>query len=88
MPVTDRGATKRSGWSKERLPDVVLLHLRVPRVDELDVVAALKSSRLPIKMIIMTTFEIFDASGVSVKENSIKRVRLSRFQMAVKRRPL
>ena len=42
---------------KKHLPDVVLLDLRMPRIDGLDVVAQVKASKLPIKVIIMTTFE-------------------------------
>src|SRR6266404_2151970 len=42
---------------KEHLPDIVLLDLRMPRIDGLDVVAEVKASRLPINVIIMTTFE-------------------------------
>ncbi len=42
---------------KEQLPDVVLLDLRMPRMDGLAVVAEVKASSLPIKVIIMTTFE-------------------------------
>src|SRR5260370_12034902 len=42
---------------KKHLRDVVLLDLRMPRIDGLDVVAQVKASRLPIKVIIMTTFE-------------------------------
>src|SRR5882724_3702754 len=42
---------------KEQLPDVVLLDLRMPRMDGLDVIAEVNASRLPIKVIIMTTFE-------------------------------
>ena len=42
---------------KEQLPDVVLLDLRMPRMDGLDVIAEVDASRLPIKVIIMTTFE-------------------------------
>ncbi len=42
---------------KKHLPDVVLLDLRMPRIDGLDVVAEVKASKLPIKVIIMTTFE-------------------------------
>ena len=42
---------------KEHLPDVVLLDLRMPQMDGLDVLAEVKNSRLPCKIIIMTTFD-------------------------------
>jgi two-component system NarL family response regulator len=42
---------------KEHLPDVVLLDLRMPRMDGLDVIADVNTSKLPSKVIIMTTFE-------------------------------
>jgi DNA-binding NarL/FixJ family response regulator len=45
------------GLIKEHLPDVVLLDLRMPRMDGLDVLAQVSTSRLPSKVIIMTTFE-------------------------------
>ncbi len=42
---------------KEHLPDVVLLDLRMPRMDGLDVIGEVNVSKLPSKVIIMTTFE-------------------------------
>jgi two-component system, NarL family, response regulator len=42
---------------KEHLPDVVLLDLRMPRMDGLDVVAQVNESKLPVKVVIMTTFD-------------------------------
>jgi DNA-binding NarL/FixJ family response regulator len=52
---------------KEQLPDVVLLDLRMPLMDGLDVVAEVKASSLPIKVIIMTTFETEADVSRSVK---------------------
>ena len=42
---------------KKHLPDVVLLDLRMPRMDGLDVVAEVNASKLPVKVIVMTTFD-------------------------------
>jgi len=42
---------------KEHLPDVVLLDLRMPHLDGLDVLMELNTANLPSKVIIMTTFE-------------------------------
>jgi two-component system NarL family response regulator len=42
---------------KEHSPDVVILDLRMPGMDGLDVIAQLNSQKLSSKVIIMTTFE-------------------------------
>jgi two-component system NarL family response regulator len=45
------------GLIKEHLPDVVMLDLRMPLMDSLDVLKEVSTSKLPSKVIIMTTFE-------------------------------
>jgi DNA-binding NarL/FixJ family response regulator len=42
---------------KAHLPDVVVLDLRMPHLDGLDVLAEVNGSKLPCKVIIMTTFD-------------------------------
>src|SRR5258708_8437724 len=42
---------------KQHLPDVAMLDLRTPRMDRLDVLKEVTTSKLPSKVIIMTTFE-------------------------------
>jgi len=45
------------GLIKEHLPDVVLLDLRMPLMDGLDVLAEVNGSKMPSKVIVMTTSE-------------------------------
>jgi len=52
---------------KEHLPDVVLLDLRMPRMDGLDVIGEVNASKLPVKVIIMTTFESQEDVNRSMK---------------------
>ena len=43
--------------AKKHRPDIVLLDLRMPRLDGLDVIAQIHSLGLPSKVIVLTTFE-------------------------------
>jgi len=52
---------------KEHLPDVVLLDLRMPRMDGIDVVAEIQAAKLPSKVIIMTTFDSEEDVHRSIK---------------------
>lgn len=55
---------------KEHLPDVVMLDLRMPRMDGLEVISELNASKLPSKVIIMTTFESEEDVHRSMKEGA------------------
>jgi DNA-binding NarL/FixJ family response regulator len=55
---------------KAHLPDVVLLDLRMPGMDGLDVIAEVNASKLPSKVIIMTTFESEEDVHRSMKEGA------------------
>jgi two-component system NarL family response regulator len=43
--------------AKKLLPDIILLDLRMPRMDGLEVIAQIQSLRLPSKVIVLTTFD-------------------------------
>jgi two-component system NarL family response regulator len=53
--------------SKEHLPDVIMLDLRMPRMDGLEVIAKLMCAKLPIKVIIMTTSDSEEDVHRSIK---------------------
>jgi two-component system NarL family response regulator len=42
---------------KKHLPDIVLLDLRMPRMDGLEVIGQIQSLHVPSKVIVLTTFE-------------------------------
>jgi two-component system NarL family response regulator len=55
------------GLIKEHLPDVVMLDLRMPLMDGLDVLKEVSISKLPSKVIILTTFESEEDVNRSLK---------------------
>jgi len=55
---------------REHLPDVVLLDLRMPRMDGLDVLTEVNTSKVPSKVIIMTTFESEQDVNRAMKEGA------------------
>ena len=55
------------GLIKEHLPDVVMLDLRMPLMDGLDVLKEATTSKLPSKVIIMTTFETEEDVNRAIK---------------------
>jgi two-component system NarL family response regulator len=55
------------GLIKKHLPDVVILDLRMPLMDALEVLQEASTSKLPSKVIIMTTFESEDDVNRALK---------------------
>lgn len=53
--------------ARKHRPDIVLLDLRMPLVDGLDVLARFKALRLPIRVIVLTTFESEQDVHISLK---------------------
>jgi two-component system NarL family response regulator len=55
---------------KEHVPDVVLLDLRMPKLDGLDVLTEVNTAKLPCKVVIMTTFESEEDVHRAMKEGA------------------
>jgi two-component system NarL family response regulator len=53
--------------AKELLPDIILLDLRMPRMDGLEAIAQIQSLHLPGKVIVLTTFESEQDVHLSLK---------------------
>ena len=53
--------------TKKLLPDIILLDLRMPRMDGLEAIAQIQSLRLPGKVIVLTTFESEQDVHLSLK---------------------
>src|SRR5271170_887656 len=53
--------------AKKLLPDIILLDLRMPRLDGLEAIAQLQSLHLPGKVIVLTTFESEQDVHLSLK---------------------
>jgi len=55
------------GLAQKHRPDIVLLDLRMPQMDGLDVLAQFKALRLPTRIIVLTTFESEQDVHISMK---------------------